>query len=75
MLNIYIGQNQNDTHTNNQHKVTCNPAFDAACDNELSNSFASNHCDSNHCLYFLYNKMNNHQNHYVHSNNSANLAQ
>ncbi len=78
-IRFHVGQHQNDTHATSQqvvpYEVTCNPTDDTACDDELSNSFASNCCDSNLGLHFMYNQMNNHQSHYTHSNSGANAAQ
>ncbi len=78
-MHFHIGQHHNHAHANSQqvvpHEVTCNPTDDTAHDDELSNSFASNCCDSNHGLHFMYNQMNNHWSHYTHSNSSANAAQ
>ncbi len=78
-MHLHIGQNQYNTHNNRQqivpHEVTCNPNEDTACDDELSNSFASNRCDSTHHLHSLYNQMNHHGSHNTHSNRGANAAQ
>ncbi len=57
------------------HEVTCNLNNDTARDDELSNSFVSNFCDSNHHLHSLYNQKNHHEFHYSHSNRGANVAQ
>ncbi len=57
------------------HEVTYNPTDHTANDDELSNSFASNWCDSNHGLNFMYNQMNNQRNYYAHSNSGANAVQ
>ncbi len=78
-MDFHIGQYQNEACANSQqvvpHDATWNPTDDTACDDELCNSFASNCCDSNHGLHFVYNQMNNHWSHYTYSNIGANAAQ
>ncbi len=79
IIHLYFGQNQDNTHHIRQqvvpHEVTCNPTDDTACDDELSNSFASKCCDSNHHLHSLYNQMILHGILYSSSYRGANVAQ
>jgi hypothetical protein len=79
LIHLYIGQNQDNTNLNSKqvvpHEVTCNPTDNTAHDDELSNSFASNHDDWMHHLHALYNQMNHHGIHYSHSNRGGNVAQ
>ncbi len=56
------------------HEVTCNPTDDTACDDELSNSFESNYCDSNHSSHFMCKQMNNHLNGYIHRDTGVNAV-
>ncbi len=68
-----------DTIANSQqvvlHEVTCNQTVDFAHHDEFSNSFASNCCDSNHGLNFMYNQMNYDQSQYTHCKSGANAVQ
>ncbi len=72
---MYIDQCQNQLLLTNEqvipNEVTCNPTDDTARDDDLSSSFASYCCTSNHGSNNFHNQSSNHQNGFAFSKSGA----